>query len=72
MYIPVMTLGEAKSLTRSRLLGQHDACIAPPKSKPGLLTFGAGGIGTMSHLAGELFQAMADAQINHVTYELDP
>lgn len=43
--------------------------IALAKSKPGVLNFGSSGSGGSNHLAGELFNAMADVKIVHVPYK---
>jgi tripartite-type tricarboxylate transporter receptor subunit TctC len=42
--------------------------IAHTKSNPGKFSFGSAGIGTMAHLAGELFTAMAGVNMVHVPY----
>jgi tripartite-type tricarboxylate transporter receptor subunit TctC/uncharacterized protein YjiS (DUF1127 family) len=42
--------------------------IAAAKASPGKLHFGSGGIGTTPHMAGELFAAMAGANVVHVPY----
>jgi tripartite-type tricarboxylate transporter receptor subunit TctC len=39
------------------------------KANPGKVTYGSSGIGSSPHLAGELFQAMAGVQLNHVPYK---
>jgi len=38
------------------------------KANPGKLNFASSGIGTSSHLAGELFKSMAKIEITHVPY----
>ena len=38
------------------------------KTNPGKLNFASSGIGTSSHLAGELFKSMAGIEITHVPY----
>jgi len=38
------------------------------KANPGKLNFASSGIGTSSHLAGELFKSMANIDITHVPY----
>lgn len=38
------------------------------RQKPGTLTFASAGIGTSTHLAGELFKTMAGVDIRHVPY----
>lgn len=43
--------------------------IALAKSKPGALNFGSGGNGSVAHLAGEQFKALAGVQITHVPYK---
>ena len=46
-----------------------DDLIAQAKAKPGKLTFGSAGIGSGSHLAGELFNQTAHIQTLHVPYK---
>lgn len=43
--------------------------IALAKEKPGAVTFGTGGIGSSSHLAVVLLQAMSGVSLNHVAYK---
>jgi tripartite-type tricarboxylate transporter receptor subunit TctC len=43
--------------------------IALARSQPGKLSYGSGGIGTTSHLAGELFKSMTKVDIVHVPYK---
>ena len=43
--------------------------IALAKSQPGKLSFGSTGIGSVLHLAGELFCSEAGVQITHVPYK---
>lgn len=43
--------------------------VAAAKAKPGQLTFGSPGSGTISHLTGELFQRMAGIKYIHVPYK---
>ena len=43
--------------------------IALAKKRPGELTFSSAGVGTGSHLAGELFNIMADVNLLHVPYK---
>jgi tripartite-type tricarboxylate transporter receptor subunit TctC len=42
--------------------------IAYAKANPGKLTMASGGIGTLSHVAGELFKMMAGVDMVHVPY----
>ena len=43
--------------------------IAYGKSHPGQLSYASGGLGTTSHLAGELFKSMAGFDMVHVPYK---
>jgi len=45
--------------------------IAYAKSNPGKLSFASAGIGTASHLAGQLFNTMTGANLQHVPYRGD-
>jgi tripartite-type tricarboxylate transporter receptor subunit TctC len=43
--------------------------IAYARAHPGRLTFASAGMGTASHLAGELFKSMAQVDMTHVPYK---
>jgi tripartite-type tricarboxylate transporter receptor subunit TctC len=43
--------------------------IALARAQPGKLSYGSAGVGTTSHLAGELFKSMAKVDIVHVPYK---
>ena len=43
--------------------------IALARAKPGELSFASAGMGTASHLAGELFKSMAKIEMTHVPYK---
>ena len=43
--------------------------IALLKARPGKLSYASAGVGTASHLAGELFKTMAKVDITHVPYK---
>ena len=43
--------------------------IAYSRAQPGKLTYASGGMGTTSHLAGELFKSMAKVDVVHVPYK---
>lgn len=43
--------------------------VALARAKPGLVTFGSAGIGSGSHLGGELFKLLAKADLLHVPYK---
>ncbi|MCK8788097.1 tripartite tricarboxylate transporter substrate binding protein [Roseomonas sp. NAR14] len=42
--------------------------IALARARPGRITYGSGGIGTTTHLAGELFKSMAGVDLLHVPF----
>ena len=44
------------------------AFIAYAKANPGKINMGSGGIGTVQHVAGELFKMMAGVNMVHVPY----
>jgi tripartite-type tricarboxylate transporter receptor subunit TctC len=43
--------------------------IALARANPGKLSYGSAGMGTSSHLAGELFKSMAKVDVTHVPYK---
>jgi tripartite-type tricarboxylate transporter receptor subunit TctC len=43
--------------------------LAYARANPGKLSYGSGGIGTSSHLAGELFKSMTKTNLVHVPYK---
>ncbi len=43
--------------------------VALAKAKPRMINFGSSGVGTSSHLAGELFKHVAGVQLVHVPYK---
>jgi tripartite-type tricarboxylate transporter receptor subunit TctC len=45
-----------------------DEFIAHAKANPGKINFSSGGIGTVAHVAGELFKFMTGVDIRHVPY----
>lgn len=57
----LLTAGNSPSTTVRDL-------IAQAKAKPGALSYGSAGPGTLSHLAGALFEKMADVKLTHVPY----
>ena len=52
--------------TRARTV---EEIVALAKASPGKLNFASAGVGSSSHLAGELFRTLAGAQIVHVPYK---
>ena len=57
------------TVTASLKAGNIREYIALAKAAPGKLTFGSSGTGAASHLAGELFKAMAGVEMLHVPYK---
>jgi tripartite-type tricarboxylate transporter receptor subunit TctC len=57
------------TLTSSLKAADIREFIALAKAAPGKLTFGSSGTGAASHLAGELFKAMAGVNLLHVPYK---
>jgi tripartite-type tricarboxylate transporter receptor subunit TctC len=43
--------------------------IAYIKANPGKISYGSGGVGTTSHLAGELFKFLAKVDMTHIPYK---
>ena len=43
--------------------------VAAAASKPGALNYGSAGVGSASHLAGEIFRSRANIQLTHVPYK---
>jgi tripartite-type tricarboxylate transporter receptor subunit TctC len=43
--------------------------IALARARPGTLSFASAGMGTASHLAGELFKSMAKIEMTHIPYK---
>ncbi|WP_207540218.1 Bug family tripartite tricarboxylate transporter substrate binding protein [Sabulicella rubraurantiaca] len=52
----------------SKGIGDVAALIARARAEPGVLTYGSGGNGTSSHLAGELFKSLARVDLLHVPF----
>jgi len=46
--------------------------IAYARAHPGALSYGTGGVGTVAHVGGELFKAMAGVDLVHVPYRGSP
>ncbi len=45
------------------------ALITEAKARPGQLTYGSGGTGSISHIVGEAFAKAADIKLNHIPYK---
>jgi tripartite-type tricarboxylate transporter receptor subunit TctC len=72
-FVPVALVMEAEGLlaVNPNVLPVKSVAelIAMAKASPGKLSYSSGGIGTSSHLAGELFKSMAKVDIIHVPYK---
>jgi tripartite-type tricarboxylate transporter receptor subunit TctC len=55
-------------VTRPGLMNSVQDLIALAKREPKKLTYASGGVGSSSHLAAELFNAMAGTSMTHVPY----
>ncbi|SFK88595.1 Bug family tripartite tricarboxylate transporter substrate binding protein [Falsiroseomonas stagni] len=76
-YHPLRDLAPVAQLTDSPivLVANKDfpvdsvaALIALAKAQPGVINFGSAGPGSVAHLSGEMFCALAGVQITHVPY----
>jgi len=71
-FAPVSMIGDSPYvMVTSPQLGTASvqAFVALAKAKPGKLTFGSAGPGSLAHLAGVLFANMAGIEIVHVPYK---
>jgi len=71
-FTAVALVLEAESLLAlhpSVAAGTPAELIALARAQPGKLAYGSAGVGTASHLAGELFKSMARVDITHVPYK---
>lgn len=46
--------------------------VALAKAKPGQLNYGSGGVGSGTHLSGELFKSVAGINLQHIAYKGGP
>lgn len=71
-FAPVALVIEAEGLLAvhpSVPIASVPDLLAYARANPGKLSYGSGGIGTASHLAGELFKSMTKTDIVHVPYK---
>ena len=71
-FAPIVHLLEAEGLLvvhPSVPVNSVKELIAYARANPGRLTFASAGMGTASHLAGELFKSMAKVDMNHIPYK---
>lgn len=66
-----LTMVTSLVLVASNKLGIRSVAdlVAQAKAKPGRLTYGSAGVGSGSHMAGELFNQTAQVNILHVPYK---
>jgi len=70
-FVPVVLVSTSPLLLVVRLslpAKNVSELIALARSKPGELSFGSYGTGSINHLGAELFNSMANIQTNHVPY----
>jgi tripartite-type tricarboxylate transporter receptor subunit TctC len=68
---PVIVLGEVPCVIAvhpSRPFNDLAQFLTYAKSKPDTLTFGSAGVGSSTHMVGELFQQAAGIKLRHVPY----
>ena len=71
-FAPVVYLGNVTvGIFTSQKSGidSLDSLISTARAKPGKLNFSSPGVGSVSHLAGELFKSRAKLDITHVPYQ---
>ena len=71
-FVPVVFVLDAEGLLAvnpSLPVKNVPELIAYLKANPGKVSYGAGGIGTASHLAGELFVMTAKVDMTHIPYK---
>ena len=70
-FIPVAMIGSSPFVLISAPQIQAATLaefVALAKSKPGALSYASAGVGTLAHLAGELFKRQAGVDVTHVPY----
>ena len=71
-FVPIALAIEAEGMLAvhpSVAINTVAELIAMAKAQPGKLSYASGGIGTASHLAGELFKSMTGTDIVHIPYK---
>ena len=71
-FAPVMLIADAPNilvLHPSLPAATLAELIALARSRPGALNYASSGIGTSTHLCGELFKTMAGVELQHVPYK---
>ncbi|MBK5960532.1 hypothetical protein CCR97_20355 [Rhodoplanes elegans] len=70
-FAPIGMIGTAPAVLvvhPSFDIASAGALVARAKEKPGQIAYGSAGVGTVTHIAGELFVAMSGAKLTHVPY----
>ena len=71
-FTPIVQIGHAPNVlvVHPSVPAQHvKALITLAKAKPGVLAYASNGVGTLSHLTGELFAQRAEVKLWHVPYK---
>lgn len=71
-FAPVAVVGQNPSLlavTASAPFKSAAALLATARARPGELMYGSAGVGSVGHLATELFAAAANVRMRHVPYK---
>ena len=71
-FTPVVLLATSPVLAAASLqlgISNIKDLVAAAKANPGKLTYGSGGVGSVSHLSVEIFKAMAGIDVLHVPYK---
>ena len=71
-FAPVAMIIEAEGMLAvhpSVAIHTVDDLLALARAKPGALSYASGGVGTASHLAGELFKSMTKVDMVHIPYK---
>lgn len=74
-FAPVAIVGQNPSLlavSSATPFRTAAELIAAARSKPGDITYGTAGVGSIGHMATELFSAAANIQMRHVPYKARP
>ena len=71
-FMPIAFVGSAPTVLvvpASSPFKTVDELIEAAKARPGVLTYGSGGVGASSHLAAELLKQRADVDVIHVPFK---
>ena len=71
-FAPIGLIGTAPAVLvahPSFLANSVGELITRAKAKPGEINYGSAGVGSLTHIAGELFAAMAGIKLTHIPYK---